>query len=808
MGRFRLLRERACRAIGWDRGEIGDRDARSLLQRYTGSSLHRNRRPALFMRRWRRLLVIVALLVVTTLALDAWFPVPLPTLTGDLSTMVVDAEDRPLRAFPSPSGVWRFSVTEDQVAADYFRALFAFEDRWFYRHPGVNPAAMVRAMGQALLSARVVSGGSTLTMQVARIIEPQPRNLLGKARQIVRALQLEAHLSKAEILALYLNYAPFGGTVQGVEAASYAYLGKPARSLSLAEAALLVSLPQAPSRLRPDRHPEAARKARDKVLRRMADLGVVSAAAASTAMNEPVDARRLAVPMWAPHLAERLHQQQPGAAVIRTNIDLGLQMTLEARLAEYFGRLDRRVSGAVVVMDHRDGAVLAYVGGVSFGDPLRAGHIDLVKAQRSPGSTLKPFIYGLALDEGLIHSESLLLDVPLSFQDYNPQNFDRQFLGPVAAADALKRSLNLPAVQLLDRVSPNRFVARLEHVGLRLALPAGGKPNLSLALGGGATTLEALVGAHSALAHQGISLRPRLLRDDPGEARRLLSAGAAYIVRDMLRERAHPFLSWKTGTSFGFRDAWAIGSTPDFSAGVWVGRPDGTPLPGSMGADTALPLLRQILLALPRRSTREQPPSSVAPVEICWPLGRALADTAEGMCVRRWRALALDGRVPPTLGAPAQASDWMPVLDVRVDAQTGERLSLGCAAGQGIQRRIARWPRELSAWLSPAYAQAQALPPRRADCPPDGLDDLDPLRIEGLPENAHLRALPGSSRGPSASLYASGASGQVHWLVNGELAARLASNQHFVHFFEQRGENVITALGDGGRYARLRIMVD
>lgn len=761
------------------------------------------------LRRWLlRLLGLCALVAMLAVVLDALLPLPLPTLTRDLSTVVVDRNDRPLRAFPAASGVWRFAVTEERVAPDYLRALFAFEDRWFYRHPGVNPLALLRASGQALTSGRVISGASTLTMQVARMIEPQPRSIAGKLRQMFRALQLEARLSKREILELYLNYAPFGGTVQGVEAASFAYLGKPAHSLSLAESALLVALPQAPSRLRPDRHPEAARRARDKVLRRMADLKVISAAAATDAMREPVSARALSVPMWAPHLAQRLHRVHPSFAVIRTNIDVELQMSLEARLKEYFGRLDRSVSGALLVMDQRDGAVLAYLGGVEFGDPLRAGHLDLARAERSPGSTLKPFIYGLALDDGLIHSESLLLDVPLSFQDYHPENFDHLFNGPVAAADALKRSLNLPAVQLLDRVSPNRFAARLEHAGLHLALPTGGSPNLSLALGGGATTLEALVSAHSALANGGVGLRPRMLQMDKVARRQVLSTGAAYIVRDMLRERAHPFMSWKTGTSFGYRDAWAIGSTPDYTAGVWVGRPDGTPLPGAMGSDTALPLLRQVLLSLPRRTPREQPPASVTRADICWPLGRAESETSKALCRRKRNALVLDGRVPPTLTAPAEPAGWMPVLEVRVDPSTRKRLTLGCAPTQGTMVQIARWPRELKPWLAPAINLAQKIPPRRADCAADGLDELENMRIDGLPEHARLRRLPGSNKGPRTSLTAAGATGTIRWLVNGEVKATLDADQPFVHTFGQHGPVDVLALAEHGRFARLQLVVD
>lgn len=330
------------------------------------------------LRGWRqRALACIVLAALLALALDRLFPPPLPTLTEDLSTIVVDRDDRPLRAFPAPSGAWRFAVTQEEVAADYFRALFAFEDRHFYRHPGVNPLAVARASAQALWHGEVVSGASTLTMQVARLIEAQPRNLAGKLRQMARAMQLEARLDKREILELYLNYAPFGGTVQGVAAASHAYLGKPPHSLSLAEAALLVALPQAPSRLRPDRHPQAARAARDKVLRRMQRLGVISDAEAMAAMGEPVESRRLSVPMWAPHLAQRLRAAHPRQAVIRSSIDLELQMAAEARLRDYFARLDRRSSGALMVLDHRDGAVLVYVGGVEFGDHRRAGHLDL-----------------------------------------------------------------------------------------------------------------------------------------------------------------------------------------------------------------------------------------------------------------------------------------------------------------------------------------------------------------------------------------------------------------------------------------------
>ncbi|CAM5448455.1 peptidoglycan glycosyltransferase OS=Rhodanobacter lindaniclasticus OX=75310 GN=B1991_05485 PE=3 SV=1 [Rhodanobacter lindaniclasticus] len=338
-------------------------------------------------------------------------------------------------------------------------------------------------------------------MQVARIIQPIPHTFRGKLVQIFRALQLEAHLSKAQILDLYLNHAPFGGPIEGVEAASWAYLGKPATRLSHAEAALLAVLPQSPSRLRPDRHPAAARAARDKVLRRMRDLGVWSEAQVRDAAIEPVVARSLRAPLSAALLAERLHRRQPQARRIVSTIDANLQRAAEDRVGAYLARLPAHTSAALLVVDNATLEARVYVGTSDFANPQRHGYIDMVVAPRSPGSTLKPFLYGLALDDGLITSQSLLVDAPQDFGGYQPGNFDEAFSGPVSAAEALQRSLNVPAVDVLDRVGPNRFVARLANGGVDLGLPAGAQPNLSIILGGASTRLENLVGAYTAFAN-------------------------------------------------------------------------------------------------------------------------------------------------------------------------------------------------------------------------------------------------------------------------------------------------------------------
>ncbi|KFA23645.1 penicillin-binding protein, partial [Xanthomonas vasicola pv. musacearum NCPPB 4394] len=461
------------------------------------------------------------------LLLDLAFPLPLPK-SRDTSTLVVARDGTPLRAFADHNGVWRYPATPQSVSPLYLQALLNYEDRWFWRHPGVNPWGLLRAGGQWIRQGRIVSGGSTLTMQVARILDPHARTPWGKAKQLLRALQLEAHLSKREILMLYLERAPYGGTIEGVEAASWAYLGKPATDLSQAEAALLAVLPQSPSRLRPDRHPEAAQRARDKVLDRMVELGVWSRAQVHDARIEPVVTRSLKPPLLAALLAQRLHSAQPRAARIVTTLDVELQRTLEERVSTYFSQLPERTSAALLVVDNATLEARAYVGSAGFGDRKRLGHVDMVQAWRSPGSTLKPFLYGMALDDGLIHSGSLLVDAPQSFGDYRPGNFDAAFNGPVSAARALRLSLNVPAVDLLDRIGPARFAARLSNAGIALHFPSGSTPSLALILGGTGAQLQELVGTFAALNRGGIAGRVRYTPDDAPIDRRLMSPGAAW----------------------------------------------------------------------------------------------------------------------------------------------------------------------------------------------------------------------------------------------------------------------------------------
>ncbi len=764
----------------------------------------------------------MAALLVVAVILDRAFPLPLPDESG-ASTVVLARDGTPLRAFADREGIWRYPVTPDEVSPLYLDALLGYEDRWFHWHPGVNPFALLRAAGQMLANARVVSGGSTLTMQVARILEPQPRSAFGKLRQGLRALQLEAHLPKRAILTLYLDRAPFGGTLQGVEAASWAYLGKPAQRLSHAEAALLAVLPQAPSRLRPDRAAEAARAARDKVLDRMAALGVWSAAAVADARIEAVVARSLQPPLSAALLAERLRQAHPHARRITTTIDAELQRALEARVHDYLARLPERTSAALLVLDNNDLSALAYVGSATFGDEARLGHVDMVQAWRSPGSTLKPFLYALAFDDGLIHSESLLVDAPQSFGGYRPGNFDMDYNGPVGAADALRLSLNVPAVDLLDRVGATRFAARLANAGLVLRLPRGVQPNLSVILGGTGVRMEDLAGAFAAFNRGGVGGHVRYTPEAGHVERRLMSPGAAWIVRGILEANprpgyrsgtfdtgARPRVAWKTGTSYGFRDAWAIGGTRRHTVAVWIGRPDGTPLPGQYGAVTALPLMFQVVDSLPRAAlaaVADAPPASVSEVAICWPLGVADDAGRPELCARRREAWVLDGVVAPTLPEREARSWGAGVLRVRLDASNGQRLSSGCRADEVRETAIARWPALAYPWLSREERRRASLPALAPGCAADALDAMHELRIDGIADEATIARAPNSTNPAGVRLRALGASGEVTWLVNGRLAATTSAAQAFEHAFEATGVQTITAMTDAGSWAQVRVRV-
>lgn len=793
----------------------------------------------------KRMAIAIAGLLAIVVALDRAYPLPPEARpkTATPATLVVTAEDgTPLRTWPGQDGALRQPITLADVSPHYLQALLTYEDRCFRWHPGVNPLALGRAAWQWASEGRVVSGGSTLTMQVARVLDPPApsRSLFTKTKQIARAIQLEMHLSKDQILTLYLNHAPMGGQVEGVEMASRAYLGKSARDLSPAEAALLVALPQTPSRLRPDRAPGAAQIARDKVLTRMQTLGVWDAALVHDAKLERVFAPPLKARWLAPLAAQRLkseslqtqrrHSQAGGnsgvgssaPAVLRSTLDPAVQTRLEQILLDRLPRLPDAVSMAALVVDNETLAVRGYAGSADFSDAARAAHVDMVRAVRSPGSTLKPFLYAMALDDGLIHSQSLLIDAPQNFGGYAPGNFQAAFTGAVSVSEALQRSLNVPAVDLLERLGPARFSAHLRNAGLKLRLPQAAEPNLSLILGGGGTTLEELVGAYTALARGGVAGRPRLTPDAPLVETRLMSEGSAFIVREILENGGRPDapfretntrVAWKTGTSFGFRDAWAIGVTDRYTVGVWVGRPDGTPNPGYFGANTAAPLVKDVLAALAATQAtttkpRHQPPEVTAQ-DICWPLGLAASQTPAAHCRERRSAWLLNHTAPPTLPDRVRPGSLMETAWITANP-TPKRVRAGCVSDAPLQAlTFARWPALLEPWVEGDWRSEVERLPLASACNPrsNRLSAQRSLRITGIEPGSVLRSSPG--RGElTVQVRAIGSNEAVTWLLNGQTVGNSEAGQPSLKLkLTATGPQALTALDAQGRYERVEFRV-
>ena len=556
------------------------------------------------------MLALVALLSIQVVAvtLDALFPPPL-SRAERASPVVLDHTGAWLRALPVEKGRWRIRADLDRTDPVFVRRLLALEDARFARHPGVDGAAVARAIGAAVTHGRVVSGASTLSMQTARLLEPHRRTVSAKLIEMVRALQLEARLTKRQMLAAYLTLAPYGGNLEGVRAASLAYFGHEPETLTPGEQALLIALPQSPEARRPDRHPEAAARARGRVLDRLVKAGLLSGEDGGEAAMDPLP-HRARFPALAWHLSGQLASAAPAdQASIVSTIDAPLQARLETLAANAVKSQGAETTAAILVVETRTRAVRALVGSGGLG--RAGGWMDMTRSLRSPGSTLKPFIYGFAFDDGIAAPDTLVDDAARRFDDYQPQNFDKVFHGKVTVREALTNSLNMPAVATLAKVGPAAFEARLQQAGVYLVRPhtLSAQAGLPLALGGEGMRLRDLGLLYAALGDGGTA-KPLAFTEAEAKARpadpgvRLLRKETAAQVLDILREtpapsgrvpaaltRLGPRMAFKTGTSYGFRDALAAGVVGGYAVVVWTGRADGGARGGLTGRDAALPLL-------------------------------------------------------------------------------------------------------------------------------------------------------------------------------------------------------------------------
>ncbi len=582
------------------------------------------------------------------LALDWIFPFPDASLSRPPSMVVADRDGEPIRIFLPPDQAYRFPVRLAEVSPDLKRAVVALEDRWFYAHPGVNPLAVARAVCTNLRALQVVSGASTLTMQIARMSDPAPRTFASKCREAFRALQLEWHHSKDELLEIYFNIAPYGGKLEGVGAAAWFWFGKSPDRLSLGEAALLAVLPRAPVSCDPVLHPEAARAARDRALRRLASVGIISEGAVEEARMQPLPSRRRAAPFIAPHFSQLAADTFFGETRVGTSLDRGIQRAAEAQVAARIAELRMQGVGnaAVVVIENETRAVRAMVGSAGFGETAFEGQVNGALSRRSPGSALKPFLYALAIERGRIVPDSYGLDVPTDFAGYAPESYDGQYRGQVTAKEALVQSLNVPAVRLLAETGLDPFLQLLRRGGLATLDRTPAQYGLPLVLGSGEVRLLDLTNLYATLARSGRHAPWRLRAGDASPASDaapdpIFSAETAELIREILSElkrpdmpaawdltRDVPAVAWKTGTSYGHRDAWAVGFSARMTIGVWVGNPDGHPREGISGAEHAAPLLFDLFRAIDALGGGATRPVSrrsllIQTVQVC-PLSREL----------------------------------------------------------------------------------------------------------------------------------------------------------------------------------------
>ncbi|MBU4459997.1 MAG: penicillin-binding protein 1C [Verrucomicrobia bacterium] len=728
----------------------------------------------------------------------AWVAFPFPVAKLAVypeATVLLDREGRALRVRLGTDDADCRPQYEPGAEDWICKAIVAVEDRRFRSHPGVDPIAILRAAGDNLRHGRVRSGASTISTQVIRLVEPRPRTLATKLVETFRALQMERRIGKDEILAQYLNRAPFGGNAVGVESASRRYFGKSAHDLSLAEAALLAGLPQSPTRLRPDRHPDRARRRQAHVLDRMVVCGVIDETQRAAALAQPLAIRPVTYPFRAPHFAELAFAAAPGGGMQRTTLDPGLQRAVEEALRRHAAPLAAAgIHGAAaVVIEVRTGAVRALAGSPDYRDAENAGQVNGAASPRSAGSTLKPFAFALAIDQGRLTPGRVLADVPRSYAGLDPRNFDNEWLGLVSARDALVLSLNLPALGVAAETGVEPLLRTLRTAGLDTLDRDAAHYGLGLVLGNGSVTLLDLANAYAAIARGGEWRPCRWFEvSPPGTPRRVMSAEAAWIVADMLggEERSvdtvrHtadarlPRMAWKTGTSSGFRDAWAVAINPEYAIGVWCGRPDGRGAPQLVGTKSAVPVVWEIFRGLY--------PANDGP----W--------FARPAGVAERRVCAVSG-MPPGASCGATVVDWTVPGVTRHEVCGVHRRTTVTGPGGAIHSRVREvWPPEVQAFLD----RSRVVAARAAHA---GAAPCNPVRIVSPVAGSVYRRLGGpSERIPLAAAAESGE--RLWWFVDDRPLASVAPGEPLLWPLEA-GRHILVCADASGRSDRVPITVE
>lgn len=757
-----------------------------------------------------------ALLLAVYLALKAlaWLiPLPEAALHRPSSTLVFDRDGQLLQGYISSDGMWRIRTPLAEISPKLRQCLLGFEDRWFYLHPGLNPVALGRAALLNLGTGRVVSGGSTITMQIARMMEPKRRTVWGKAWEALRAFQLELRYSKRQLLEIYFNIAPYGGNIEGAAAAAWLYFGKEPSQLSLGEAALLAALPNSPTACRPDASPARARAARDRVLARLRARGMISAAAYREAIEEETPAGRQTWPKAAPHLCRDLHLDYPGEVRLHTTLNRRFQATAEDLLRLHLGRLRAEgiTNGAIVVLDNQSHAVLALVGSGDFDDALHDGQVNGARAPRSPGSALKPFIYAQALQEGLISPAHYLEDVPTDFSGYAPENYDRTFSGIVSARAALERSLNLPAVSLENTLGRKGLYALLQKADVA-ALRAREHYGLSIALGGCEVSLLDLTALYAALANGGEYVRPRMLATEPPAAGvRLFDEGTAYLITEILTGLRRPDLptcweftslprvAWKTGTSYGHRDAWSIGYNPRYTVGVWLGNFSGQGAPNLVGAEVAAPILFELMNSICRGQQIKwfSQPATVDTREVCGLSGQVPGPH----CPTLVEEMYLPDRSPDTVCQFHQA--------VEIDDATGFRLPPHYPGERKSHTQVfVQWPARVGTWMEASGYPIDRLPSLLPDWQGLATGEAPIIRSPSLDCVYRLReGIPAEFQKICFEASAGSDVRKLYWFVDGLLLGTAKPGERL--FYEPAvGKHRVVCQDDQGRSTEFKLVVE
>jgi len=767
------------------------------------------RRPA-----WRLRALGAALL----LAAVAERLVPLPERLSQPGSAVVELRDGSYaHVFLSPDERWRIAIPRAEVDPAYIAALIRFEDRRFWLHPGVDPLAVARAAVQNARAMEVVSGGSTLTLQLVRVLEPRPRTLASKVVESLRAFQLELRLSKKEILEAYLQFAPYGRNVEGVEAASLAYFGHTARTLSAAEIATLLAIPQDPAKRTPSPGNAARLKAaRDSIAARLLEAGALPARGGLAEIDStPVPQAARPFPKMAPHAARWLLAQAPDQPRIRTTLDAGTQRVAERVASRAASSAAEKGihNAALVVVDHATGEVRALVGNLDFFDQAHAGQIAAFDCARSTGSALKPFLFAQAVDDGRVLPDTLVADVPTQFGTYAPRNYDGTYSGMVRLEDALTASLNVPFVRLLDQVGVERFTALLRAMGTTSLRREPGYYGLSAIVGGMELTPMEMAGLYATLAEDGELRVPRLVPAGKGDKgpppQQVFSRGAAFLTRKALARRNRPDfpderrltgmlvpIHWKTGTSFGHRDAWAAGSGPTLTAVVWMGNLDNSPAAGLVGASAAGPVLFDLLEAAESRGARppaELPPPELRQVEVCALSGQLATDAYPA---KKW-AWARSDRVP-TGRCPFH-------VKVDVEDETGLALNASCRAGRSYtSSSFVVWPPDVRRWMRAERTAVAEVPSPAPGCQ---VNAKEAPRLVHPPAGQGIVLVPGlPAEKQQVPLQADGSGERLSWFVDGAFVGAHPTSER-VWWTPTRGEHEVMVVDESGLSTRRALRV-